>query len=92
MPRYGGQVVGLIAKLGWIGKCPQVKQSLDDITDHRALRHNQQPGAGLAHRQMVAKVVDHRSPIMGYEDSAFSPNAVQQHWIGNAVQTALLRG
>jgi len=90
VPRYRRQVVGLISKLGWIGKRPHVKQSLDDITDGRALRHDQQPRAGLARRQMVAKVVDHRSPIMGDQDSAFCCRTIQQHGIGNTVQASLL--
>ena len=64
-----------LSKLGWIGKRPHVKQSLDDITDGRALRHDQQPRAGLARRQMVAKVVDHRAPIMRHQDSAFCRRA-----------------
>ena len=64
MPRYRRQVVGLISKFGWIRKSPHVKHGLDDITDGRTLRNDQQSWAGLARRQVVAKVVDHRSPIM----------------------------
>ncbi len=90
MPRYRRQVVGLISKLGWIGKRPNIKHCLDDITDGRALRHDQQPRAGLARRQVVAKTVDHRSPIMRHQDPALCCCTVQQHRIGNTVQASLL--
>lgn len=92
MPRYRRQVVRLISKLGRIGKRPHVKHGLDDITDSRALRNNEQPRAGLARHQVVTKVVDHRTPIMGDQYSSLCSRAVQQHQIGNTIQARLLSG
>jgi hypothetical protein len=84
--------MGQISKFGRIGRRPHVKRGVHDIiTGEVSLAKRSTTPDWTYRRQVVAKVVDHRSPIMRDQDSVFFFRTVQQDRIGNTGQVRLLR-